>query len=81
MPLGNVWGEQECVYAYDCISIHKNLDKLGIRECRAMSERETGVFYTRLTNYHLKKKILSLTPEVTGKNKLETWGMQLTLEQ
>lgn len=47
-----------------------------------MSERETGVFYTRLTNYHLKKKkILSLTPEVTGKNKLETWGMQLTLEQ
>lgn len=67
MPLGNVWGEQGCVYAYDCISIHKNLNKLEIRECRAMSERETGVFYTLLTNYHLKKKIFLLHLKLQAK--------------
>jgi len=40
---------------YECDYIHsrKNLDKLGMRECRALYIRgETDVFYMYLTNYH-----------------------------
>lgn len=45
-------GEQVCMYACDCTHSQKNWDRLGMKECRGMSEGETDVFYTLLSNYH-----------------------------
>ncbi|KAK4828566.1 hypothetical protein QYF61_027656 [Mycteria americana] len=39
--MGHVQGERVCVYARDCISSQKNLDKLGTRECRDNSYKES----------------------------------------
>lgn len=73
--VGNVRGERVCVYACDCMSSQKNLDKLGTRECRGMSEGDTCILHAS-NQLSLLKKLLSLTSAVTGKNKqLETCGM------
>ena len=50
--VGNVRGEQVCMYACAYMHSQKNWDRLGMRERGGMSEGETDVFYMLLTNYY-----------------------------